>query len=235
MTVMKIDIPDGEVHVWWASLELTDPEIDELRRMLSPEETRRAERFRVEAAARRFVAARAALRTVLGRSTGTDPADITFAFGEHGKPRLSDGGPCFNASDTGNFVVIAVAAEEVGIDIELIRALSRRDRLARRICTKRELDALARFPEEQRDAALLRLWTCKEAALKAIGTGLPGGVRKVEIELPTHGSPKLIRLQGDPDGWTLFPLDLFPNVLCTAVIRGPDWRFVSKRFSIYST
>jgi len=232
---MKIDIPNGEVQVWWASLEATDSQTEELRRVLSPEETRRAERFRVEAAARRFIAARAALRSVLGRTTGTDPADITFAFGEHGKPRLSGGGPCFNASDTGNFVVVAVTTTEVGIDIELVRSLRRRDRLARRICTKRELDALTRFPEEQRDAALLRLWTCKEAALKAIGTGLPGGARNVEVDLPPHGSPKLVRVLDDPDRWALYSVDLPPNLLCSTVIRGPDWRIVSRQFSIYST
>jgi 4'-phosphopantetheinyl transferase len=226
----QVDVLDGEVHVWWASLELTDSEIEALGRVLSPEEQRRAERFRIAAAARRFIGARAALRSVLGRTTGVDPADVTFAFGEHGKPRLSDGGPCFNASDTGDFVVIAVTTAEIGIDVELVRPLRRRDRLARRICTNRELESLARFPEEQRDSQLLRLWTCKEAALKAIGTGLPGGARNVEIELPTSGPPKLVRLLDDPDGWSLLFPDLLPNLLCSAVVRGGNWRVVSRSF-----
>jgi 4'-phosphopantetheinyl transferase len=231
----QVNVSDGEVQVWWASLELTDSEIAVLHRVLSPEEKRRAERFRVNAAARRFIGARAALRSVLGRTTDADPADVTFAFGEHGKPRLSDGGPYFNASDTGDFVVIAVTTAEVGIDIELVRPLRRRDRLARRICTERELETLAQLPEEHRDAQLLRLWTCKEAALKAIGTGLPGGARNVEIELPAHGAPKLVRLLDDLDGWVLLSLDLSPNLLCSTVVRGTDWRIVSKRFAVYST
>jgi 4'-phosphopantetheinyl transferase len=226
----QVDVLDGEVHVWWASLELTDSEIEALGRVLSPEEQRRAERFRIAAAARRFIGARAALRSVLGRTTGVDPADVTFAFGEHGKPKLSDGGPCFNASDTGDFVVIAVTTAEIGIDVELVRPLRRRDRLARRICTNRELESLSRFPEEQRDSQLLRLWTCKEAALKAIGTGLPGGARNVEIELPTSGPPKLVRLLDDPDGWTLLFPDLLSNLLCSAVVRGGNWRVVSRSF-----
>jgi 4'-phosphopantetheinyl transferase len=231
----EIDLRDGEVHVWWASLELSGSETQELRRVLSPEEKRRAERFRIDGAARRFIAARAALRSVLGKATGMDPADVTFAYGEHGKPRLPDGGPSFNSSDTGDYVAVAVTSAEVGIDIELVRPLRRRDRLARRICTERELEALARFPEKCRDAQLLRLWTCKEAALKAIGTGLPGGVRQVEIELPTFGPLKLARLRDTGDRWTLLAPDLAPKLLCSVVVRGSDWRVVSERFSVYST
>jgi 4'-phosphopantetheinyl transferase len=230
-----IDIPDGEVQVWWASLELANSEIKELRRVLSPEEKRRADRFRIDGATRRFIAARAALRSVLGNFTGMDPADVTFAFGEHGKPSLPRGETCFNASDTGDFVAIAVAAVEVGVDIELVRSLRRRDRLARRICTDRELAALSKLSEEQRDAQLLRLWTCKEAALKAIGTGLPGGIREVEVELPTTDRPRLVRLLDEADGWTLHFPDLSPNLLCSLVVRGGGRRVLSRQFSIHST
>ena len=229
-----IDLHDGEVQVWWASLDVSDAELERLRGLLSKEEKRRAERFRIERAARRFIAARAALRTVLGRATGIGPADITFTFGGHGKPGLPNDGPCFNASDTGDVVAIAVSSAEVGIDIELVRPLRRSDRLARRICTDPELEALARFPEDQRGAQLLRLWTCKEAALKAIGIGLPGGARNVEIDLPTVGPPKLRRLLDESDGWALLSCDLAPDLLCSAVVRGADLRVVNERFSIYS-
>ena len=231
----EIEIPDGEVCVWWASLGLTDAEKEEAYRVLSPEEKHRAGRFRIDGAARRFIAARAALRSVLGKATGMGPADVTFDFGKHGKPRLPDEGLHFNASDSGEFVAVALSSREVGIDIELLRPFRRSQRLARRICTDRELEALARFSEEQRGAQLLRLWTCKEAALKAVGTGLPGGLRNVEIELPTSGQPILLRLLDDIDGWSLATADLCPELLCSVVVRGRDLRLVSERFSIYST
>lgn len=227
-------IPDGEVRVWWASLEASDAQIAALRPLLTPQEQQRAERFRIDAAARRFIAARAALRAVLGRVTGSDPADVIFVLGEHGKPRLADGGPCFNVSDSGDFVAITIAAAEIGIDIEVTRPLRRRDRLARRICTEGELEALARLPEDDRDRHLLRLWTCKEAALKAIGAGLRGGVRNVEIEIPARGAPKLVCLLGAPDGWTLLVPHLSTDFLCSIVVREGSWRVVSQRFSLQS-
>ena len=229
------ELPEGEVHLYWASLETSDSDVDRLRRLLTPEELKRADRFRVAAAARRFIGARAALRMVLGESTRVAPTDLEFRFGEHGKPYLTDGGPFFNASDSGDIVVIALTPAEVGVDIELLRPLGRRQRLARRICTDREIEALEQVPEHDREALLLRLWTCKEAGLKAIGTGLSGGVRNVEVEIPVNGPPKLTRLIDEIDGWTLLFPDLLPSLLCSVVVRGPDWRTVSRPFSLHST
>jgi 4'-phosphopantetheinyl transferase len=172
---------------------------------------------------------------VLADSTSVAPSDLEFRFGEHGKPYLTDGGPFFNASDSGDFVVIALATAEVGVDIELVRTLGRRERLAQRVCTDREVEMLARAPDEERSTLLLRLWTCKEAALKAIGTGLPGGVRNVEVEIPTNGPPRLARLLDEIDGWTLLFPELLPTLLCSVTVRGPDWRAVSRPFSLQST
>jgi len=230
-----IDLPPGEVQLWWASLEMSDSEVDRLRGTLGREEKRRADRFRIPAAARRFIGARAALRMILGGATGVEPADVEFRFGEHGKPHLPDGGPCFNASDSGDSVVVVLSSAEVGVDIELVRTLRRHDRLARRVCTDRELEMLARAPEEEREALLLRLWTCKEAALKAVGIGLTGGARNVETEIPTNGPPQFARLMDETEHWSLLFPALLPNLLCSVAVKGKDWRVVRRSFSFHST
>ena len=228
-------IPVGEVHLWWARVSDAEPHLDRLRPMLNSEELERAARFRVEGAARRFVVARAVLRSLLGLATEVDPAEVVFAYGEHGKPRLAAGGPSFNASDSGDFVAVGLASAELGIDVEVVRPLARRERLALRICTERELEAFETIPEAERDAAFLRLWTCKEAALKAVGIGLSGGVRNIEIDLRPDGSPRLHRLCGEVDSWTLLPIALNPELVCSVVIRGDGgkvriqpWCFHSK-------
>jgi 4'-phosphopantetheinyl transferase len=228
----SIDLSDGEVQLWWASLDVNDSEINRLRKTLAPAELQRAERFRVSGAGRRFIAARAALRRVLAASTGTAASDLEFHFGPNGKPHLADGGLSFNASDSGDFVVVALAGAEVGVDIELKRSVARRERLARRICTEREIELLQRTPEDERDERLLRLWTCKEAALKAIGIGLPGGVRNIEATIPPEGPPTLTRCPGGSNGWSLHFADLHPNLLCSVVVRGSGWRAVERAFSL---
>lgn len=225
---------DRDVELWWASLAVPEDELIRLQALLAPFEVRRAQRFRVAAAARRFIAARAALRLVLARVTGTAPVELEFRFGEHGKPRLADDGPCFNASDSGDVVVVAVTSTEVGVDIELPRPLSRRERLARRICTERELETLRRSPEKTRDNLLLRMWTCKEAALKAIGTGLSGGVRNVEVDIPPLGAPRLTRLPHESGDWSLLFADVDHEALCTVVVRGTSRRTVNRELRLQS-
>jgi len=224
-------VPTGEVHVWWASLDVDERKLTRMEGQLVDRELERAGRFRVADARRRFIAARAALRSILGAATGTEPGSVVFAYGEHGKPRLAHGGPCFNASDSGDHVVVALAGAELGIDVEVLRPLPRHERLARRICTESELAALARIPESGRDAALLRLWTCKEAALKAIGVGLSGGVRNVEVDLVSKHSPRLRRVCGDGARWSLLEAAPGPELACSVVVRGRGgWRLVSRRF-----
>jgi 4'-phosphopantetheinyl transferase len=228
-------IPPGEVHLWWARVSEAEPHLDLLRRTLNSEELERAARFRVEGAARRFVVTRAVLRSLLGRTTGVDPAAVDFAYGEHGKPRLAAGGPLFNATDTGDFVVVALASSELGVDAEEVRPLARREQLARRICTENEFEAIESVPEAERDTAILRLWTCKEAALKAVGTGLSGGVRNIEINLRPDRPPILHRLCGEVDSWTLLPVSLSPEVVCSVVVRGDGLQVSIRPWNFQST
>lgn len=225
------DIPAGEVHVWCWSLAVDDDELARALSLLDERERARAERLRVPAVRRRFIAARAALRSVLGECTGTDPAAVSFAYGAHGKPRLADGGPHFNASDSGDWAVVALADAELGVDVEVVRELRNADGLARRICTGRELERFERLPEPERDAALLRLWTCKEAGLKALGVGLAGGARNVEVELGAAGRARLKALCGEVDGWALLAVDLGPGLECSLVVRSlrrPELRMRSR-------
>ena len=231
----RIEVLPGEVQLWCASLDVGESDIDHLSGMLSAEELQRAQRFRVENAQKRFIAARAALRILLGRFSDTGPREVAFAFGANGKPRLAGGGPCFNASDSGDVVAIGLASEELGVDIEVVRPMARRIRLARRICTARELEQFEAQPAAEREIEILRLWTCKEAALKAVGTGLRGGLRNVEFELPAHDQPEVRKLLDETGEWTLLPGDLGPDIICSVVVRGTGWRVVNRKLNLHST
>jgi len=222
------EITPGEVHLWWASLAIGEEALARCRALFDPVELARAERFRIPEARRRFIAARATLRSILGEVMAVEPRAVRFTYGKQGKPRLAGGGPCFNASGSGDHVVVALAGAELGVDLELLRPLARPAGLAQRICTADELAAWKKVPEDDRDAALLRLWTAKEAALKALGSGLAGGLRNVELELDGARPPQLRRLCGAAEGWQLLVADPAPDLLCTVVIRGGGWRVVQR-------
>ena len=77
--------------------------------------------------------------------------------------------PFFNLSHSGDFVMLAISDTPVGCDIEhLHKAI-----LSHHVFHPQELARLRSLPEgDARNREFLRLWTAKEAFLKAIGTGI---------------------------------------------------------------
>jgi 4'-phosphopantetheinyl transferase len=202
--------------------------------MLNEEERRRAARFRVEAARHRYVAARCLTRLLLARYTRQSPESLVFTLGARGKPRLESprhhSGFHFNSAHTGDIIAVGVAACELGIDVESLRPVPKHSRLAARFCSAPEQEQLASLREEDRDAAFLTMWTCKEAYLKAVGSGIAMPLRKVEVEIDP---PSLARINNDPHvaaGWTLMRVGLPRPVVCTVAIRGGGWKLITREF-----
>lgn len=220
----------GEVTVWWASITESAPEVARFESLLDSEERARAERFRVEAARHRFVTGRVMLRQILSSLTGVPPGRLTFTFGEHGKPQLEGGWPCFNLAHSGDSVVLAVADDEVGVDVEERRDLPNAHRLVSRICTPREAEFLLTLPEGDRNDGLLRLWTAKEAVLKTLGTGIAGSMRSIEVSVADHANPRLVRLGGETVSWSLLDVPPPDSAVAAAAVPRPSCRLETRRF-----
>jgi 4'-phosphopantetheinyl transferase len=135
-------------------------------------------------------AAHALLGRLLAHYAGLDHAPVIARTGR-GKPYAPAlAGLDFNLSHARDHALIAVAREQpLGVDLERIdRKLDAHD-LARRFLSRSESESLARFPQAQRAIAFLRLWTCKEAVLKALGAGISFGLDRVAFDLDATGSP----------------------------------------------
>lgn len=141
---------------------------------LSADEVARARRFVFDADRHRFMAARAALRQVLGQRTGTPPAALRFATGRFGKPALAThDGLHFNLSHSGTTGVLALSTHTaLGVDVEVVRPVPDAQSLAAAYFAPAERAAIAACCANTRDTSFLRCWTRKEACLKAIGIGL---------------------------------------------------------------
>ncbi len=115
-------MPETELHIWHARLDASEwPGADRLPAL----ERDRALRLLPATARRRWAASRWALRGVLARYLGGEPAGIDLRFGERGKPMLADPDTplCFNLSHSGELALIALAAgREVGVDVQAIGA-----------------------------------------------------------------------------------------------------------------
>jgi 4'-phosphopantetheinyl transferase len=165
--------------------------IESLRRLLSAEELARADRFKFETDRRRYIAGRAALRQVLGRSLNTEPAAIEFTNGRHGKPTLAGAHRAavlnFNLSNSHELAIIALCRGcEIGIDVEYIRTLNHESGLAKRYLSAGEFQAYQSRPKQDRTPMFFKHWTRTEAVVKALGTGL--GFPRANVEGSPHWS-----------------------------------------------
>ena len=129
------------------------------------------------------------LRAVLSRQLGLDAGTLQFGREPRGRPFLQPGPglarpPHFNLSDTRGGSVVAISdALRVGIDLEREdRRLSHRA-LARRYFAPVEAAALEALGDEPARRAFLALWTAKESACKATGTGIYGWLDAWQFEV----------------------------------------------------
>jgi len=177
--------------------------------MLSADERERAARFIFDIHRRRFVAARASLRRVLGLCLGCDPAGLAFAYTERGRPSLrlaSHPGFDFNLAHSGDLALLALSSRTVGVDVEQRREMPNALAIARRFFSPRELAALKHLPESTRALGFFNAWTRKEALIKAVGAGL-GALEEMEVSLAPDETPAVRSAPGGAGAWQLFHLE----------------------------
>ena len=141
---------------------------------LSADELARAATYAFERDRRRFLAARCALRECLSARTGVAPGSLQIVAGPFEKPYLANPPDChFNLSRREEWALVAIGdAGEIGVDIEMHHVVDGVVALARAHFSASEFGEFLTLASSARDLAFLRVWTRKEACLKAVGTGL---------------------------------------------------------------
>jgi len=205
----------GEVHLWRTQLDVPAEQLPALESVLSAAELARANRFLFEHDRRRFVAARAALRSILGRCTGTDARAIEFSYSALGKPGFAGAweriGIRFNLSHSHALALIAVTRERaVGVDVEYLGRNVSHEAIAERFFSDRERRDLASFALALRKRAFFDCWTRKEAFIKASGEGLFRGLTTFDVSLEPGAGARQLTVRNDPEDasrWKLLALE----------------------------
>jgi 4'-phosphopantetheinyl transferase len=206
--------------------------------VLDDAERARAARFVFPGSRITFTAAHALARAALAAVVaGSSPAAFGFAPGEHGKPvAWLAGRPAalsFNLSHTDGLVGVAVAAVpglDLGFDVE---PLGRRAPLevARRYFTEAETAWLESLAEADRAEGFFRLWTLKEAFIKATGKGLAQDLSAFwfRVDPPAIGFAPELRER--PEAWAFEQRVVQGGFLAALGVRGRGcaaiWREVA--------
>ena len=153
---------------------------------LDEEERSRRDRYLHDGRRRQYTLCRAALRAVLCRQIGCGNEVLSFGESARGKPHaLLRGAPApvsFSVSHSGVHGLIAVAREgRIGVDLEERAGGRNLDALMAAVLTPDERAELAATNGFHRTRLFYRLWTIKEALVKALGTGLPFDLAAFEV------------------------------------------------------
>ena len=149
------------------------------RELLSDAERQHLNGYRIREAAERYIVTRALVRSVLSERLGIPAPAIRVSRTDTGKPIVTEG-VHFNVSHSGDLVLLAVSDDQpVGVDVERKRTVLKVNALTQRWLSDLERTNLARLRELGIDESdsFLRIWSLKEAQLKALGVGISGSAR----------------------------------------------------------
>lgn len=219
------DLSTGDIHVWHTRVGSWRPFLAELAESLDAEERARWQRFVRSADRERFVVCRGLLRHLLARY-GVGPAGkVAFEYEPRGKPGLaksmSQNDLRFNLAHSRDALVFAVArSRRIGVDVELVRNVENADAIARRNFAPEELAVYFGVDAAARMATFFRVWTRKEAFIKATGEGLYRALDSfaVTLDFAAAGFLRIDRSEIDWTCWSLHDLTLeatYPVALAT--------------------
>ena len=181
----------------------------------------RATRMRDRVEALRFLASHAVLRAVLASAVGRTRSQLALTVDGLGKPRLAGGLIRFNMSRSGPTVLIGISeAREIGVDVEMDREVPCQEGLAREHLSSFEYEAWWADTALSREVTFLKLWTRKEACVKAAGMGLAMRLGSVEVGIGADRSPLSFTFRSGLHDWSgqVVSLPMPPRLFAAAAV-----------------
>ncbi len=173
----EIEIGRDAIHVYCCRYDRIDEPwlLDQYYNLLSRIEQQRWQGIRTEKGKQCFLVSRAMIRTLLGTAIGCLPTALTVIADAQGKPFIDH--PTtrwqFNLSHSHGLITLALAYDiAVGVDVECHRCNIETLQLAHHFFHPRELQQLEALSTDEQQQHFFKLWTLKEAYVKAIGCGL---------------------------------------------------------------
>jgi 4'-phosphopantetheinyl transferase len=233
-----------QIHIW--RIALGDLAEDELLTSLSADEQDRAAKMRHEQTRRCFIVSHYALRDILSGYLGVGASEVRFESLANGKPVIASaacqsrfsilpGSPrCarddkelhFSLSHSADLALCAITnSSPIGVDVEKTREIRYFNQFVERFLSEAELKWLRDHPSHEQLPSFFRVWTAKEAYLKAVGVGLRAELRDLDVVSP---SPKLRR-------WSILPLDVEDGFVAAVAVQDERAYLTYRDWSLYAS
>lgn len=225
------------ITVWRIALAGDAPPDADALAVLAPSEHARAAQFAFDGDRHRWLHAHVAIRRILGAALGVAPAALRFTTGPKGKPALAwpeGSGLEFNFSDSADLALLALSRDApVGVDVEHRHRVSNLEGIAASHFAAEEREALLALPAADRVETFFRIWTRKEAYIKAIGIGLTFGLDRFAVTIEA-AAPRFLHIDGSAEearAWTLANVPTAGPYVAALATRRPEVALESRTWN----
>lgn len=221
-----------KIHLW--QYPIGDPpdsqHLAQARTLLSAAEKNRCAAFHMEKHRAEYALSHAMLRLALSEYAPVRPEEWHFLTGEKGKPEIAypelDTPLFFNLSHTDGFAVCAAGRiPELGVDVENMTRKTPHEELAKRFFAPFEYEYLRTMPLNFQRNAFFRIWTLKEAYVKAEGKGFAIPLDSFHFRFST-GNPAEVTLESkaelNPAAWSFFEFQPGPDHRISIGVKNPE-------------
>ena len=202
------------VDIWRINVTSNLKSIDNLLSVLSADEIARANRFFHMKDKNRHIISHGAMRNILGKYLHQHPSLIEFKDGINKKPYITNKtGLHFNLSHSEDWILLAIANSEIGVDTELINnSFEYKDVMEVYFNT----DEINFINEDKSAERFFLLWTRKEAQIKATGKGLDENIKLIPGLIGTHHINNEISLYKD---WIISSFNLNEQYIASVAVN----------------
>lgn len=169
---MFLTLDQNAVDLYYASTLSSNPLLrHQMLETLNEEELKDYNRFKLETRKNQFLIGRYLIKSVCSQYLKKGPHEIVILKNDYGKPYLPGADLKFNLSHVDGMVVCAFTiGQDIGVDLEKVE--KNITGLVKRFFAPKELDFIFKQEIGNQNRAAYRIWTMKEAYVKAVGKGL---------------------------------------------------------------
>jgi 4'-phosphopantetheinyl transferase len=228
-------ISKGIIHIWHTPLNPWLNKIEELRAILSAEETSRMEQLVFQNRAEAYIVSRGVLRKILARYLGMAPESVPIKTYSNGKPYLPGSEIHFNLSHSdGLFLYGLASGSPLGVDLQRVYPIANINTIIKNYFSTEEQILLNSVNENLLQDLFFAIWTAKEAYLKGTGEGFQRPPNSFTI---CHKSNDLFKFELRDNLhstlenlWNIREIQLASNYKAALAVKGEIIQIQSKPF-----
>ncbi len=220
-------INDNEVHIWSYLLDAAISDVDFFYGLLSEEEKRGIEKIKLPGVKNRRIISKAVVKDIISKYLGININQIKFLYNRFGKPVLPEDinlpGLSFNISHSGGFGIIAlINKNQIGVDIEEIIELEDINDIIHTCFSKNEQSLFNNLELSEKTSLFYKIWTGKEAFIKAIGHGFSFPLQNISFGLDDNKRimiTEIVNLQENLNNWKVYNFNPRENYTSTVAVN----------------